>query len=604
MSEESAVTTFAADLKQELRELKRSVTDGAEQLFMTVRNEFRHWQKSKLDYVILPIGGPLPERADPPRSYLQRQLPFPAPPLSMETVNYTLQNIADAANVKGILFIFRGFSTGLATLQNLRRSIQRFQESGKQVVVYTPFLDLAHYYTAVAADRIIVPPGAQFNVLGLRTEALFLKDAFASIGIGVDVVQTSGYKTGADMFSQAEMTAENRAQLEWLLDDQFDMLTADFSAGRHKSQDEIKAIINQAPYSAEKACELGLVDEIAHEDELPQLLSQPALEEETAEDQRPQAKLLTYGKARPILLEKFRRRTTKFIGVISIEGTILIGSSRQAPGIPIPFVDSMTAGSDTVLRQLRRAERMNELAALILHVDSPGGSALASELLTRDIERLGRKIPIVTYMGNIAASGGYQVSSPTQKIMCQTGTITGSIGVFLMRPHTQGLFRKLNINRVSLKRGERAGLYSDEAPLTPEEEAVLRQSVEETYRSFKELVANGRNLPYDDLDPICEGRVWSGRQALSHKLIDAHGDFVDAVRLAAELANLPTEDDHEIPVVNIYPSGQRYLSPKPFDLSEPQTSIAAEIWRLFSGESIAKISGQPLTLMPFKITFR
>jgi protease-4 len=173
-----------------------------------------------------------------------------------------------------------------------------------------------------------------------------------------------------------------------------------------------------------------------------------------------------------------------------------------------------------------------------------------------------------------------------------------------MRPYTQELFNKLNIKRVSLKRGERAGLYSDEAPLTPEEDAVLRQSVEETYRSFKQIVANGRNLPYEDLDPICEGRVWSGRQALTHNLVDANGDFVDAVQLAAKLANLPTEDAHEIPVVNIYPTGQRYMPPKPFDLAEPKPSVAAEIWRLFSGESLQEISGQPLTLMPFKITFR
>ncbi len=512
--------------------------------------------------------------------------------MSMETLNYYLQAIADANNVKGIILLFRGFSAGLATLQNVRQAIQRVQAAGKEVIVYTPYLDMAHYAVAAAADRIIVPPGAQFMTLGLRTESLFLKDALERVGVEAEVVQISPYKASADMFSQADMTPEHRAQMGWLLDDQFDWLTAVIADGRHKSQDDIKALIDEAPYSAEKAQELGLVDTIAFEDELAEKLAP-----EPAENEKKQpVELTTWGKARPMLMERPYRHASKFIGVISLEGTIMMGESRQTPIIPLPFMGGALAGADTLLHLLRRAEKMPRLAALILHVDSGGGGALASELITREVARIGQKIPILAYMGNVAASGGYHVSAPAQHIMCQTGTMTGSIGVFMIRPNTQKLYENLNVTRVNLQRGKRAGLYSDGAPLTNEEKSVLQRGIRETYQAFKQVVADGRSLPIDELDPICEGRVWSGRQALEHKLVDSHGDFEDAIRQAAILANMTIGDGHKIPVVNLHP-GRGYLPPQPFTAAE-------QMGRWFSGERLQELSGRPLLLMPFELKFK
>ena len=279
---------------------------------------------------------------------------------------------------------------------------------------------------------------------------------------------------------------------------------------------------------------------------------------------------------------------------------IVTGPSRQPPAIPLPFVGGGTAGSDTLLHLLREAEKMDDMAALILHVDSGGGSALASDLITREIERIGKKKPVLAYMGNVAASGGYHVSAPAKRIMSQSGTITGSIGVLMMRLHTQALYQNLSVNRASLQRGQRAGLYSDEAPLTTDETAVLRQGIEEIYSHFKQVVADGRSLPYDDLDPICEGRVWSGRQALAHKLVDNHGDFVDAIRQAAELAGLPTGPNDAILTLNLYPKGQGYRLPQPFDPSD----LTDTINQLLSGERWRGMSGRPLLLMPFEVKFK
>ncbi len=591
----SPVQSFFDDLSQELKQVQQTLADEWQALTIAIRNQARQARDAHVDYILMPIGGPLPERAQPPRGFIERQLPLPPPPLSMQTVNYWLQEIADADNVKGVVFIFRGFDCGLATLQNVRRAIHRLKEAGKETVVFTPYLDLRHYYTAVAADKIIIPPTAEFAALGLRSEVIFLKDALNRLGVQTEAIQISPYKTGPNMFSQSGLTPEHREQINWLLDDWYDLITAEIGDGRGQTQAKIQALIDQAPLFAQQALEAELVDHLAYEDELAELLGKPKPEEgQKTESKREKAKVMVWHKARPLLLEKPRRRTHKFIGVISLEGLIMMGPSRQAPiDIPLPIGDEQTAGEQTLVALLRRAERMKEMAALIFHVDSGGGSGLASDLISREVRRIAQKKPVLIYMGNSAASGGYFVSAPAQHIMSQTATITGSIGVWMLHVATDGLFRLLKVHRTSIKRGEHAGLFSDESPLTEAERQIFQNSIVDHYQKFKQVVADGRHLPIDELDPICEGRVWNGRQALAHQLVDSHGDFVDAVQKAAELAELPTDHRHEIPVVNLYSRHNPYLAAKPFPIKE--------LARWLTGEQVKALSGRPLYLMPFTI---
>ncbi|MFQ5436507.1 MAG: signal peptide peptidase SppA, partial [Anaerolineae bacterium] len=541
----SPIQTFFDDLGQELKQIQQTAADEWHALTVALRNQTRQARDAYVDYIFLPIGGPLPERAYPPRTFIERQLPLPPPPLSMQTLNRRLRDIGDAANVKGVVFVFRGFGCGLATLQNVRRAMKRLKEAGKETIVFTPYLDLRHYYTAVAADKVIIPPGAPFEVLGLRSEVVFLKDALNRIGVQAEAIQISPYKTGPNMFSQSGLTPEHEEQINWLLDDWYDLITAEIAADRGLTQAEVQAHINQSPLFAEQALATGLVDDLAYEDELAELLAAPPEKKDEAEAKpeadeeierkKPKAKLLVWSKARPLLMEKSRRRSTQIIGVISLEGVIMMGTSRQSPiDVPLPIGDEQTAGEQTLVGLLRRAERNKDLAALVFHVDSGGGSGLASALIAREIKRIAEKKPVVVYMGNSAASGGYFVSAPAQHIMSQTATVTGSIGVWSLHVATDGLYQLLSVNRASLQRGDRAGLYSDDAPLTPENREVLWQSIVDHYQKFKQVVADGRHLPFDELDPICEGRVWNGRQALERQLVDSHGDFMDAVKKAAD----------------------------------------------------------------------
>jgi protease-4 len=583
------------------------------------RNWLRRLRHASVGYVLMTVSGPLPERAAPSRSFLQRKLPiWPKPPLSMEYLNGRLELIADAENVKGVLFIFRGLQCGLATIQNFRRSLERLREAGKESIVFTPYLDLRHYYAASAADRIYTPPGATFNMLGLHAEVVFLKDALQQIGVEVDVVQISPYKTAFDNLQHTTLTSEYREQLNWLLDDQYDMITADIAQSRGLEQSVFSGLIDQAPHFADRAVELGLIDGVAYEDELAYLLAEAVpgqvdettpvdlendpgkagQQEKNGQEDRPKADIKSWPGAYRLLMEKPRHRPSRFVGVIGMEGMMTMGPSRSSPiDLPIPFIGSATAGEQTIVDSLRRAERLNDMAALVFYVDSGGGVALAADFIGREVERIGRKIPIVVYMGNVAASGGYYVSAPAEHIMCQTGTMTGSIGVITMRPSTRDLFQKLMINRVTLQRGEHANLFSDAAPMSEEERNIFMDSVVYSYDQFKSIVASGRDLPLDELDPICEGRVWTGSQAKELHLVDSHGDFVDAIKKAAELGGLPVDDNHVIPVVNLSAKRNGYILPQPFE--EVQ-----EIGRLLSRERFQEMFGRPLLVLPYQFKIR
>lgn len=575
-----------------------------------IRNQIRKIRRLSLDYVVLTISGPLPERSEPPRSFIQRLLPLPSGPLSMQELNRRFGRIADAPNVKGVVLIFQGLSAGMATLQNLRRSIERLQEAGKVCVVYTPYLDMPHYLVASAADRIVVPPSIIFNVLGLHSEAVYLKDSLSRIGVKAEVFQVSPYKGAYDALDKSDITPEQKAQINWLLDESYDLITQAIADGRNMDQETVKNLIDKAPMTAEEALSSRLVDDLAYEDSLPYLLAENEKDEgakngqekgvEAESDQilmtgnrRPKARLYPWAQAENMLLEKARRPTRKFIGVVSLEGIIVMGPSRRPPiKIPIPFIGGIMAGEETIVRHLRAAEKNNRMAALIIHVDSGGGSAVASDLIWRQIHRISQKKPVLFYMGNVAASGGYYVGAAAEHIMAQSLTMTGSIGVVSVHIDTSDFFDMLDVNRVNFNRGKRAMLYTDNAPLSEDGRRVMQETIQEFYEQFKSVVANGRRLDKGDLEPVSGGRVWTGSQALEHKLLDSLGDFEDAIQKAANLAELPIEDDLKLSVFNIRSRGQQHILPRVYEPAE-------ELAQFFSLEHLKNFIDQPLFIMPF-----
>jgi protease-4 len=251
---------------------------------------------------------------------------------------------------------------------------------------------------------------------------------------------------------------------------------------------------------------------------------------------------------------------------------MIVGESRSFP-LPLPVVGDDLMGSETVIQEIRAARQDQRLSAVVLHVDSGGGSALASDLIWRELKLLDQEKPVIVYMGNAAASGGYYIATPGRKIIAQSATLTGSIGVVIAKPVTKEARAKIGANREIVRRGDNAGLFTDDERWTAGQRPKVEEQLFSVYNTFKQRVAEGRNLPFDAIDDIANGRVWTGKQALAHGLVDEVGDFEVAFLAACRAANLP--DDGTVRVQHITRPSERLLG-------EP-VKVAQAAWRRVHG---------------------
>lgn len=510
---------------------------------------------------------------------------LPPPPASVSSLRRLFEQIAFDPRIEGVVLRI-GCAASAAVYQNLRQLLLDFRAKGKRIVAYATGFGPFQYYLASACDQIVMPPSAEWSVLGLRREYVFLKDALAQLGLSVDVFNVSPFKSAGDQFTRADFSEESRAQAEWLIEETWRELLRGIAEGRRMDEGRVQALIDAAPMSARAAVEKGLLDAALYEDELERFLtpaaeSQPHGHNPQSPDRRRgkgrQAgppTLALHNDARRSMLIPYRRYGQKAIAVISVEGMIVEGSSQSLPlplPIPIPFIGEQLAGADTIAQALRRAEDDDTIAAVILHVDSGGGSALASDLIAREVRRVRAKKPVVAYMGGAAASGGYYVSAPASAIIAQSLTITGSIGVIVLRPNASGVDERLNLHRAVLQRGGRTGLLSASTPLSDDERNAILESLGRAYDDFKQTVAAGRAIDAGEIEPLAGGRVWTGRQALERKLVDGLGDFSRAVERARELAGLPEEP--RPPIMLVAPPRKPTLPPL-FPVSAPAYWLA------------------------------
>lgn len=498
----------------------------------------RLFHRRLADYAVFVLDQEITERnPDEPRWY--GYIPGRKDPVTLEFLHDAFTRVADDPDLKGVILLIKGAQLSLPQAQSLAALFTRFRAwdrahnpdtTPKQVIVHLEQINGPLYVAACSADRIIAPPLVTWDVLGLRATPTFLKETLAQLGIEMDVVQIAPWKTAMDSFARSAMSPEQAQQLTWLLDSWYAELVKAIAQGRALSPEQVTTLIDGAPWDADQARAVDLIDDIAYEDELSARLGQ----------QEAPAKLRLYTKVRPLLLRRPRSAPARAIGVISLLGTITTGESRSQP-FELPILGRQTLGSWTAQQQIRAARQDETIAAVVLHVDSPGGSALASDLIWRELQLLQQEKPLVVYMGDVAASGGYYIAAPAHKIVAQPATLTGSIGVVTAKPVTAGLYAKLHAHREVIQRGAHADLYADDQPWTGETRAKVEAGVVQVYRTFKARVAAGRKLPYDTLDEIANGRVWTGAQGVQHGLVDELGDFQQAVTAACTLAALPTD---------------------------------------------------------------
>jgi protease-4 len=545
-----------------------SILDALINLWRLLRNARVRLLGRPPEYVWIEASGSLPE-FEKPIGFVRRRLsPDPAS-TTLEGLRARLDRISADGRLRGVVLRVRTLDAGWAVLEELRRELLAFREGGGRVIVYlTDSVDTRSYYLACTADEVLATPLVTLNVTGVRARVNFFKDALDRIGLEAEVVAISPYKTAGDSYVRNDFSRESREQIDRLLDRRYGELTRAISEGRNISLEEARVAIDGAPYGARDALSRGLLDGVCYEDELPEKLGS---------DGR-RARLSEWGVAERALRIPYRGGSQRRVGLVDVSGVIVRGKSRRLP-VPLPFLGGEQAGSESVIATLRLAEKDRRVVTILLRVESPGGDALASDLIWREVERIRRKKPVVVLMGNVAASGGYYVSAPASHVVARLNTVTGSIGVLTVRPVAGKFYEKLGINPASVNRGARAGLLDVSRRPTPDELRVLERQIRLVYDEFKDRVARGRSIELQGLENVAGGRVYTGGEALEIGLVDEIGGFREALRKATELGGI----GHDAPGRLVKISTPRAVRPAPGNPVDAARDVVGEMGRALSG---------------------
>lgn len=433
--------------------------------------------------------------------------------------------------IGGVLLEVENLDIGWAKADEIRDAIADFRQSGKPIYAYLTYGANAEYYVASACERVYVAPVGDLFINGLAANVIFLRGALDKLGIYPDFYQIGKYKNAPDQLTRREMSEAQREVINSLLDSQFARYINNVAAARKLSAETVRELIDQAPLQAERAKEAGLIDDVAYRDAVENDLKRRLGYKETE-------------KLRAVKASQYKRVTPESLGlnkgeriaVIYASGPIRPGRSNNSP------FGSQSVGSETMVREINEARDDQSIRAIVVRVDSPGGTVYDSDLIWHALEEAKKKKPVVISMSDVAASGGYYISAGANAIVAQPSTITGSIGVFAGKPVFKGLYDWIGVNSEWIVRGRYAGLFRETEPFTPEERAKFEEIVRHYYYSeFVPKVAQGRRREPEYIDSIGQGRVWDGAQAKERGLVDEFGGLDRAIEIARQLANIPAD---------------------------------------------------------------
>jgi protease-4 len=425
-------------------------------------------------------------------------------------------------------------SIGWGKADELRDAIKDYRSSGKPAYAYMDIGSNKEYYIATAADKIYLPPSGDLYINGFAAEAMFYKGSLDKLGIEADVIQIGPkYKSAPDQYTKKQMGEGQREVINALLDEYYGRFTSAISESRKKPIEDVKAAIDNAPFTAAQSKAQGLIDDAIYRDQLDdQLKSQLGYKEDD------KLRTISGGDYREIPSDSLGLNNGDRVAVIFASGAINVGHSSSGP------LSGELVGADTIVDAVNSAADDKRIKAIVLRIDSPGGSALASDLMWNALEKAKAKKPLVVSMSDVAASGGYYIACNANKIVAEPSTVTGSIGVFLGKPVLRGFYDWLGVSNEYVMRGKNAGIFRETEHWTDEERAkMVEQANSIYYDSFVPKVAQGRNKSVEDVNTIGQGRVWTGTQGKANGLVDEFGGLERAIQVAKELANLPTDKD-------------------------------------------------------------
>jgi protease-4 len=474
----------------------------------------------------LQLSGDIPER--PPV-----EVPFGAladrPAPTVTGVWMMLRKAAVDSRVKAVVLQPESLSVGWGKLEEFRADLERFKKSGKPLFAFLKTPGSREYYLASAADRVYLGPTDWLNLKGMRIELMYFKNTLDKIGVDVQVEHDGKYKDFGDMFTRTSMSPETREVMTGLVDSLYDNLIGRIAQARNKTPDAVRALIDRGPFLANAALQEGLVDQLRYEDQM-----FADLQQKVSSGELHKLSVGGYQKISPDSLGlEGRHRIAMLVG----DGSITRGSA----GDDGSSEDGIRATGFN--RLLRRIGGDSSVDGVVVRIDSGGGDAVASDEIWREMNLLSKKKPVVISMSDAAASGGYYMAMTGDPIVAYPGTLTGSIGVVFGKPNLHGLYDKLGITKDMLARGRFAAIDSDYNDLSPVELAKLKEGIDANYRDFVAKVAEARRRPFDQIEPLAQGRVWLGAQAKERGLVDELGGIDRALELVKQKARIPASEN-------------------------------------------------------------
>jgi protease IV len=533
--------------------------------------------------LVVNLSGPIEEQRPPEVSdiFLGSQ------PLTLHEVNDAIDQARSDSRIQGLIVRIAPMEAGWAKLEEIHQHLIDFRASGKPSVCYLGYdgEENEEYYVATGCDQIWLSPTNPLGVRGMMAEATFLRGSLDKLRVVPDFFHIAEYKTATNELTEKKFTPAHREEVTSLLMSLYNQYLSEASSSRKMSQQRFADLVRQGPFVPDEALQNDLVDHVGYWDQIQESFRQRT------------------GSWNPVDFADYRRELNDGSGpeiaIIYASGEIVSGDSQYTSS------GGQVMGGDSVAADIRRARMDSDIKAIILRVDSPGGSSTASEVIRREVELARNEKPVVVSMSDLAASGGYWISMSADRIVADPDTITASIGVLSGKLNIAGLYHLLGLSTDYVATADNATLYSDQQDFTPAQQQVVQKMLDDIYSKFTRGVAAGRNLPIATVDRIAKGRVWSGEQAKGLGLVDELGDTERAVEVAKQLAHIPADESVEI--VRL-PKPQSLFD---FLLSRAQGEVwAQDPYSYSSAQSLVqRLSGmvrsEPVRVqMPFTLTIR
>jgi protease-4 len=509
--------------------------------------------------------------------------------IGLISLKEAIRKAKDDDKIEGIYLDITQSTTGFSTLEEIRQSLIDFRESGKWVVTYTEAMTEGAYYLATASDEIYLNPEGEIEFNGLTATVGFYKKLFDRWQIKPQIFRVGEFKSAVEPFIMDKLSEENRLQLTELVNSIYDHILDNIASARGIDKARLEEISDQMLVrNAESTVELGLVDKLMYQDEFFDLLREKL---EIGEEEK--INLITYNRYRKSY--STYKRSGNEIAVIVAQGAIVPGDGNQQ--------DEVIAG-EKFAEEIRKAREDDDVKAIVLRVNSPGGEYRASDMIWREMSLAKQKKPVIASMSDYAASGGYYIAMAADTIVAQPTTITGSIGIFgMIFDLSSFLGNEIGITFDEVRTGNYGDTYTITRALTQAERNYIQRSLDEYYDTFTSKAAEGRNVAKEDILKVAGGRVWTGKQAIDHKLVDVLGGIDDAIRIAAEAAGV--SDDYK---VKLYPTPKDFLQEFLTSLGEnTQTNVAKQemgdlyLWYR-EGRKVLQFQGVQAR-MPFELKF-